>query len=259
MSRTAKKAMVERDNSIIRTVGYIRVSTEDQAKEGVSLANQQEKIAGYCKLKDMTLLQIVADEGMSAKNIDGRPGLKKVLAMVGGGEIDAIVVYKLDRMFRNTVDALQTTKEFDEHGVAFHSINETIDTKSAMGRFFFTLMAALGEMERALISERITSAMQHMKTTGQRCGMIPYGMQAVIGPYNATKKKSATFLVPNLEEQKIIVAVMIHRWSGAGYNEIARRLNSAGLRTRTGNNWEAKGILRIVEAEEKKQNKKETV
>ena len=131
-------------------IGYVRVSTEDQAKEGVSLDNQKSKIKAYCQLKDLELREVIEDAGISAKNLR-RPGVQKVLRLARGKEIDAVVVYKLDRIFRSTVDALETTKAFDKWGVSFHSIEETLDTRSAMGRFFFTLTAALAEMERRLI------------------------------------------------------------------------------------------------------------
>ena len=113
----------------------------------MSLENQQEKIRAYCNLKDLELLEIVEDAGISAKNLK-RPGAQKVIEMARNKMVDAVVVYKLDRMFRSTVDALETTKKFDKWGVSFHSIQETIDTKSAMGKFFFTLMACLTELER---------------------------------------------------------------------------------------------------------------
>lgn len=77
--------------------------------------------------------------------------MQKVLRLVQKKEVDAVVVYKPDRIFRSTTDALETTKMFEREGVSFHSIEETLDTRSVMGRFFFTLTAALAEMERKLI------------------------------------------------------------------------------------------------------------
>jgi DNA invertase Pin-like site-specific DNA recombinase len=112
-------------------IGYIRVSTEDQAKEGVSLDSQRAKIQAYCDLKDLELREVIEDAGISAKNLR-RPGAQKVLKLTRKKEIDAVVVYKLDRFFRSTIDALETTKAFDKWGVSFHSIEETLDTRSAM-------------------------------------------------------------------------------------------------------------------------------
>src|SRR4030043_1815528 len=157
-------------------VGYVRISTEDQAKEGVSLDNQKSKIKAYCQLEDLELREIVEDAGLSAKNLR-RPGVQKVLRLARRREIDAVVVYKLDRIFRSTVDALETTKAFDKWGVSFHSIEETLDTRSAMGRFFFALTAALAEMERRLIGERTKAALSHKRTKRESIGGYapPYG------------------------------------------------------------------------------------
>jgi site-specific DNA recombinase len=144
---------------MIKAIGYIRVSTDEQAKEGISLENQEQKIRDYCKLKDFEILEILQDAGISAKNLR-RPGAQKVIEMAQNKMIDAVVVYKLDRMFRSTVDALETTRLFDKLNVSFHSIEETIYTKSAMGKFFFTLTAALAEMEREIIGERTRDTLE---------------------------------------------------------------------------------------------------
>ncbi len=154
---------------MIKAIGYIRVSTDEQAKEGVSLENQEAKIRAYCDLKDLKLLEIVEDGGVSAKNLR-RPGAQKVIEMACNKMVDAIAVYKLDRMFRSTVDALETTKQFDKWGVSFHSISENLDTKSAMGKFFFTLTAALAEMEREIIGERTKDVLQRKKANGEVYG-----------------------------------------------------------------------------------------
>ena len=119
-------------------IGNCRVSTEDQAKEGVSLDNQKSKIEAYFQLRDLNLSEIIEDAGISAKNLN-RKGVQRVLKLARKKEIDAIVVYKLDRIFRSTTDALETTRLFEKWGVLFHSIEETLDTQSAMGRCFVTL------------------------------------------------------------------------------------------------------------------------
>lgn len=104
---------------MVKTIGYIRVSTDEQAKEGVSLENQEAKIWANCDLKDLKLLEIVEDAGVSAKNLR-RPGAQKVIEMAQKKMVDAVVVYKLDRMFRSIVDALETTKQFDKWGCPFN-------------------------------------------------------------------------------------------------------------------------------------------
>lgn len=218
-------------------IGYIRVSTEDQAKEGVSLDNQREKIKTYCQLKDFTLVKIIEDAGISAKNLK-RPGVQKVLELTRKKKVDAVVVYKLDRIFRSTVDALETTKMFDRYGISFHSIQETLDTKSAMGRFFFTLTAALAEMERGIIGERTKVALSHKRSRNEKTGGdIPYGFNLV----------SNGLLVENKNEQGGIR--LIHRLKDKGHTlrEICEKLEKEGYKTKRGKtNWHPETVRTIL-------------
>lgn len=126
-------------------------------------------------------------------------------------------------MFRNTVDALRTSQMLDKKGIALHSINEKLDTKSAVGRFFFSLMASLASMERDLISERTVDALKHKKAKGERIGEIPLGFDSVSGK-----------LVVNDREQKIIELIIEYRNQGMGYHAIADRLTSEGILTKKG-------------------------
>jgi site-specific DNA recombinase len=84
----------------MKIAGYVRVSTEDQAREGVSLEAQAEKLRAYCLVKDWQIVALEKDEGVSAKTLD-RPGMQKIMAMVEAGEVGAVVVYKLDRLTRS--------------------------------------------------------------------------------------------------------------------------------------------------------------
>jgi site-specific DNA recombinase len=206
-------------------IGYVRVSTEDQAKEGVSLDNQKSKIEAYCQLKDLNLSEIIEDAGLSAKNLK-RPGVQKVLNLARKKQVDAIVVYKLDRIFRSTTDALETTKMFDKWGVSFHSIEETLDTQSAMGRFFFTLTAALAEMERRIIGERTKAALSHKRSRNEKTGGdVPYG-------YDLTP---VGILIKNDNEQKVIRLIRNLNKDGYSLRKICRELEKEGHLTKRGN------------------------
>ena len=217
-------------------VGYVRVSTEDQAKEGVSLDNQKSKIRAYCQLKDLELREVIEDAGISAKNLR-RPGVQKVLRLARKKEIDAIVVYKLDRIFRSTVDALETTKAFDKWGVSFHSIEETLDTRSAMGRFFFTLTAALAEMERRLIGERTKAALAHKKSKNEKTGGdLPFGYDLAHG-----------LLVKNDDEQRVIRVIKKLHGQGVSLRRICAELEREGYKTKRGNAvWHPETIAHII-------------
>ena len=218
-------------------IGYVRVSTEDQVKEGVSLDNQKSKIKAYCQLKDLDLTEIVEDAGISAKNLK-RPGVQKVLKLARKKQVDSIVVYKLDRIFRSTVDALETTRMLEKWGVSFHSIEETLDTKSAMGRFFFTLTAALAEMERRLIGERTKAALSHKRSRNEKTGGdVPYG-------YDLTP---AGILIRNDKEQRVIR--MIRRLNKERYSlrKICQELERGAHKTKRGNPiWHPQTVSAIL-------------
>jgi site-specific DNA recombinase len=220
-------------------IGYVRVSTDDQAKEGVSLDNQKAKIIAYCQLKDLELREVIEDAGISAKNLR-RPGVQKVLRLARRREIDAIVVYKLDRIFRSTIDALETTKAFDKWGVSFHSIEETLDTRSAMGRFFFTLTAALAEMERRLIGERTKAALAHKRSKSEKTGGdIPFGYNLAQG-----------ILVKNDEEQGVIRIIRRLHGQRLSLRRICSELEREGHKTKRGNGkWHPQSIAHIIKRE----------
>src|SRR5271169_2520984 len=97
-------------------VGYIRVSTEEQSREGVSLDMQRSKIRAYCELNDLALVDVIEDAGISAKNITGRPGMQRALDMVFTGQADGLICWKLDRCFRSTADALLTSDKLNRLG-----------------------------------------------------------------------------------------------------------------------------------------------
>lgn len=218
-----------------KAVGYIRVSTEEQAREGISLKNQEAKIRAYSELNDLALVDVVTDEGLSAKNLN-RPGIKKVLEMAGNGEIDAIVVYKLDRAFRSTIDALEVTHQLDKLGVAFHSINEKLDTKSPLGKFFFTLIAGIAEMERGIIAERTSDALKRKIEQGEHVGHVPFGYQI-----------QNSELVPYLPEQEVIKMAKELRRRGYTLQAIAEEFKRCGIKTKRGKSaWYPTSIKNIL-------------
>ncbi|HOC91566.1 MAG TPA: recombinase family protein [bacterium] len=210
-----------------KTIGYIRVSTEEQAREGISLDNQRSKIDLYCRINDFELVGIESDEGISGKDLN-RPGVKRILDMAKNRQIDSIVIYKLDRLFRNTTDALTTATMLDKKGIALHSICEKLDTQSAIGKFFFTLVASLAEMERNIISERTADAMQSMKASGKSTGVAPYGFRL---------SSDGIHLEPDEAEQVITGLIVKLRSRLYTYQGIADELNEKGYRNRKGNIW----------------------
>jgi DNA invertase Pin-like site-specific DNA recombinase len=150
----------------MRVYGYARVSTIDQ-----SLDIQLEKIRELCKLRDYELIQLFSEKA-SGKNIPGREQLMDMLDLlkVNPMAIDAVVVYKLDRLGRSITDLINIVKFLQDHKIQLISITDNIDTSSSQGRLFFYFMGAIAEFERELIHERTMAGIIKARQDGKKFG-----------------------------------------------------------------------------------------
>src|SRR5262245_24601632 len=167
-------------DTITHAVLYIRVSTQEQAREGLALAAQEAKLRAYCDLRGLRVVEVVVDAGVRGwKPISSRVGGQRILDLVKHGAVAHVVTYKLDRLFRDCADCLTVTAAWDKKAIALHLVDlggQTLDTSSAMGRFFLTVMAGAAELERNLISERVSEVMGYVKSQGRKTGGdVPYG------------------------------------------------------------------------------------
>lgn len=157
-------------------VVYTRVSTDEQARAGVSLDVQRQGCTALAQAFSYHVGQVLVDDGYSAWTLK-RPGMRTLLDLVEARAIAGVVIWKLDRLFRNTLDCLQQVAAMKQAGVELVSVNERIDTKSAMGEVFLTMNAAFAQLERRQISERVTAAMAHLKSVGRWVGgTVPAGL-----------------------------------------------------------------------------------
>ncbi|PCJ15462.1 MAG: recombinase [Candidatus Cloacimonadota bacterium] len=219
-----------------KVIGYIRVSTIGQAEHGISLENQEEKIKQYCSLNNLELIDIIRDEGLSAKSLKKRPQAIDMLNRAKEEQL-GIVVYKLDRMFRNTIESLQTIDLLAKSGAGFHSIQERLDTSSAFGKFFITQISAMAELERNIISERTKDALALKKQQGKRIGTIPFG-------YSVSTTDNQT-LIQNDKEMEILTFIQDKRLQGLSHRKIANSLNTKGYTNRNSNPFTKTSITHI--------------
>ncbi len=216
-------------------IGYIRVSTEGQAVDGVSLDAQRAKIAAWCELNDYALAAVHVDAGISGKSADNRPGLQTALADCRKGS--ALVVYSLSRLARSTRDTLEVSDRLSKVGADLVSLSEKIDTTSAAGKMVFRMLAVLAEFERDQISERTATAMQFKKGKGERVGAVPYGFDL---------SDDGVALVANAAEQAVIQQARELKASGLSLRAVAVELNKRGFNARNGKPFQAVQIQRMV-------------
>lgn len=217
-------------------IGYIRVSTEGQATDGVSLDAQRAKIEAWCDLNDYTLTAVHVDAGISGKSADNRPGLQAALADCRKG--CALVVYSLSRLARSTRDTINIGDKLAKVGADLVSLTERVDTTSASGKMVFRLMAVLAEFERDQISERTTMALQHKKAQGEKTGgAVPYGFALAADGIN---------LVEHPAEQIVIRQAKELHESGLSLRHIAAKLDELGFTARNGQTFQATQIKRMV-------------
>jgi len=131
----------------MKTAIYVRVSTEEQAKEGYSIRAQIDKLKSYIQVKDWDFYKVYADEGISGKNIEGRPAINELIADIKAGRVNNVLVYKIDRLTRSTKDLIDLTDIFKEYHCNFNSVMESIDTQTASGRMFLKIIGIFAEFE----------------------------------------------------------------------------------------------------------------
>jgi site-specific DNA recombinase len=146
---------LEGRRAIMKVIGYVRVSTNEQAENGVSLKAKEHRIREYCKAQGWQLIEVVRDDGYSAKDLK-RPGLRLLLEEFPAKHrrFHGIVVVKLDRLTRSVRDLVRLTEVSDRHRVALVSIQEAVDTGTATGQLFRNIVTSISEWERVAAALR---------------------------------------------------------------------------------------------------------
>jgi site-specific DNA recombinase len=159
----------------MRVVGYTRVSTEEQAREGYGLSAQEQAIRAYCLPRQWTLADIYTDAGVSGKSMKGRDELARLLNDARAGAFAAVIFGKLDRLARNLRDLLDIWDALDRAGVGVICIDQNIDTTTSAGRLMRNIFGSVGEFERDVIRDRIKAGLGEKARQGHIVGPLPLG------------------------------------------------------------------------------------
>ena len=215
---------------------YARVSTDEQAKEGFSIPAQLRVLNAWSVLKNASSVTEYVDDGYSAKNLN-RPAIRRLLDDCRAEKLDAVIVWRLDRLSRNLRDLLVTIEDvFKPHGIEFVSATESIDTSSSSGRLMMNILGSMAQNERENTSERVTMVMLDLARQCKHLGGTPMHGLAV--------NDDQTYHIVEHEAAGLRLAVDL-RISGYSVNDIIGIMTEKGYLTRKGNPFTVTGLYEL--------------
>jgi len=223
-------------------VGYVRVSTEQQAGEGVSLDAQKTKLEAYAVAMDLELVAVFEDAGLSAKSL-ARPGLKAALAALEEGKASGLVVTKLDRLTRSVKDLGELVDRYFASRFSLLSLSDAIDTRTASGRLVLHVLGAVSQWEREATAERTKDALAQLRADGVALGADPLGWRRTdtVDPGGHRAREEAD------DEMLTIARVLELQDRGLTVRAIAAALSKEGCTTKRGRRWHPTTVQRILD------------
>ncbi len=226
-----------------RAVAYVRVSTAQQVEEGTSITSQSVRVSEYARFRGLRLKSrdIVHDNGVSGGiPLFDRTGGSRLADLIETGKYSHVIAVKLDRMFRMTTDAIDTMDTLAEMDIAIHFVDfngQALDTSTSTGRFFITMIAALAEMERGLVSERTREGMSYLRDNHLRFTKDIYGWDV----------KEDGSIRPNwLEQSRIDFMLWQMMRNGMSAFGVANCMNARGWLGKQGGKWNSTNVKRVV-------------
>lgn len=192
---------------------YSRVSTVEQAKEGLSVDAQIDKCKSFCNARSWQIFKIYKDAGYSAGSLN-RPALELLMGDAKEKKFDVILVYKIDRFSRKLKDLIMVLEELKQKNINFTSVTEQIDTTSAMGEAFFQIIGVFAQLERGMVKERVQLAFDRKIKLGEALYRAPFG-------YAYQNKK----LVPDPETAPNVQEIFKMWAAGINYKEISKKFS----------------------------------
>jgi len=207
----------------VRAITYLRVSTEEQAESGNGLGAQRATVAAAVEHRGWDLVAELADEGLSAKNLN-RPALLEALTRMDAGEADALVVAKLDRLSRSVLDFARITERAKRRGWAVVALDVDVDMTTPTGELVANITSSVAQWERRIIGVRTSEAMQVMKARGVRLGR------------------------PVELDDRVRRRIGAERHQGRALRAIARDLNTEQVPTARGGTWHASTVRAVLDS-----------
>lgn len=225
---------------MLETGIYVRVSTEEQAKEGFSIRAQEQKLKDYARIKDWAIHKIYIDEGISGKNIVDRPQINELIKDIKKGYVKNVLIFKIDRLTRSTADLIYLINLFNEYNCAFNSLCESIDTQTPSGRMFIKIIGIFAEFERENIVERTKLGFERKVKEGYSLctRTASYGYDRYVG--DKIQKVN--------EKEAIIVREVFDMFThkGMSFLDIAKNLNERNIPTKENSVWHSRSIRNML-------------
>ena len=215
---------------------YIRVSTEDQAREGFSLGEQEEKLKQLCAFKEYQVYKVYQDRGISAKDMEHRPGFQEMMDDMRKGKINYIVAYKLDRVTRSVRDLELLIAELEKYDCYLICERDDVNTSTANGRFFVRMLTVLSQLEIEVVSERTKFGMSGAIKAGHLPGTCPLG-------YYRDKDKVVK-IDPNTKD--IVKRIFNMYLEGKSYYQISCILDEEKVLYPEHNKWTEAAVRTII-------------
>ena len=215
---------------------YMRVSTEDQAREGFSLPEQKERLESFCKFKGYEIIDYYEDAGISAKTGNHRPEFERLKNDIKAKKVNTIVALKLDRITRSIYDWENLMTFLDENNAYLDCVNDEINTTSANGKMISRLLMSVSQNEIERTSERTKIGMAGAIKQGHIPHVAPLG-------YKHENKK----LVIDYTTKDIVIRIFDLYYNGMSYKKISNLLNKEKVLGK--DNWRDSTIVGIIENE----------
>jgi site-specific DNA recombinase len=216
---------------------YIRVSTEQQADEGYSLAAQERTLREYCRFKDYEIFDIYADEGKSGKDIVHRPQLQRLISDGLAEKFHTIIVWKITRFTRSISDLCSTCDRLEKHDVYLESYSEGFDSRTPVGRMVRNILGVIAQWERETISENVRAAMRERALQGKHTFSYVLGYDV---------KKGEDELKVNAEEAAIVRFIFDSYIKYENLIAVADICNAKGYTGKRGKPFNPESIHRIL-------------